>query len=426
MELNHTETTTNYFITNKSVLHCLHLPSHTWNLNETTPRWIIAAVISIASPAIVLLNILVIVVLKQTKELKKRRGNILLSNLAVTDILVGALCMPLSATVDWLILEQVSFKHGCTLESTNVQLFIGLSICSLCNVAMIAWERYVAILKWKDYKNISTEGRLKTLAVIAWISGMFFTFTSYITGEVSETPVATAIRGWYGKVIVCGTVALIAYFHTMVYLGIRNRKIVAASQVTKRRSEVKLEAKVAKTSGLITLALFISFVQHITWHGLGRALFPELREYSAFRWSNMLMHLNSLVNPLIYCYRDPHFRKAMLKHLGMQKLRNAIQPDANVERFARKKKADPFVSSREVVGLQTKGNTRSRLTRSATCNTAHILDPAAHRRSREIVLKRSMSAPSLDQEGSRFLDGSLVKQPSPVLLTTATIRAESQ
>ena len=419
MDLNHIETTTNYFITNKSVLHCLFEPSYRWNLNETTSRWIIAAVISIASPAIVLLNILVIVVLKQTKELKKRRGNILLSSLAVTDILVGALCMPLTVTVDWLIIEQVSFKHGCTLTFANVQLNLGLSVCSLCNLTMIAWERYVAIRKWKNYKNISTEGRLKTLAVIAWIFGMFFSFSFRITGEFIVNPVVKAIRGWYVTVIVYGALALIICFYTMVYLETRKRrKIVAVNQVTKRQAEVNLEVKVAKTSGLISLALLISFFQSVAVYGLGRVQFPRLHEYSAFRWSEILLHLNSLVNPLIYCYRDPQFRKVVLDFLGIKKSRKAVQPAANVARFARKKKADPFVSSRELSeGLQTEKN-RPRLKRSATCNTAHVLDPAAHRRSRKIVLKQSVSAPSLDQEGSSFLVGSPVKQPSSVLLLT--------
>ena len=76
--------------------------------------------------------------------------------------------------------------------------------------------------------------------------------------------------------------------------------------------------------------------------------------------------------------------------------------------------------------LQTEEH-RSHLKRSTSCNKAHIFDRAAYGRSREIVLKRSMSALSLDQEGSSFLDRSLLKRPSAsVLLTTATIHAESR
>ena len=148
-------------------------------------------------------------------------------------------------------------------------------------------------------KSILTERRLKTLAVIAWISGMFLTFLNLSVGGVRENPFVHAIRSWYGTVIGNGAVALIVYFYIMIYLGIRKRKIVGTNQVTRRQAEVKLEAHVAKTSGLITLALFISFVQRITVAGLGR-VFLGLREYSSFRSSETLLQLHSLANPLIY------------------------------------------------------------------------------------------------------------------------------
>ena len=217
MVINHTETSTSYFITNKSVLYGLDLPSHIWNLpDETTTRWIIAAVISIASPVITLLNILVVVILNQKKESKKRPGNILMSSLAGTDILVGAVCMTLCTIADWLIFDEVSFKYGCTLDYASVHLHCALYVSSLCHLTMIAWERYVAIRKWKDYRNILTERRLKTLAVIGWISGLFLTFLKLIVGGVRENPFVHAIRSWYGTVIGNVAVALIVYFYIMI------------------------------------------------------------------------------------------------------------------------------------------------------------------------------------------------------------------
>ena len=60
------------------------------------------AIVSIASPAAVILNILVIAAVRSRKELQKN-PNVLLSSMAVADILVGAINMPLSATVDFVI-----------------------------------------------------------------------------------------------------------------------------------------------------------------------------------------------------------------------------------------------------------------------------------------------------------------------------------
>ena len=59
----------------------------------------------------------------------------------------------------------------------------------------------------------------------------------------------------------------------MVYLGVRKRKITEISQVS-ALVKAKQEIKVAKTTGLITAALILSFVPVIVCRWLGRC-FPS-------------------------------------------------------------------------------------------------------------------------------------------------------
>ncbi|KAL9964215.1 hypothetical protein ACROYT_G027822, partial [Oculina patagonica] len=122
---------------NRSVSFCPQLS--TWDLNNTTFPWILVVFIAITSPVTILLNSLVIIAVKKRKELQKH-SNILLASLAVTDLLAGAIAMPLTAAVDILILRQVSFKHICTLDliviNKNVILF--LSAASLHHLTVIA------------------------------------------------------------------------------------------------------------------------------------------------------------------------------------------------------------------------------------------------------------------------------------------------
>ena len=152
---------------------CSHVPEFTWNLNDPTAYWSLAAVNIIASPTTVLLNALVMVILTKRKELQ-RRSNILLFNLAIADLLVGALCMPLTTIADLLIVGQVSPEHGCTVFYVNLLIIFNvLTWASLFTLTMMAWERYVAIRKWMDYKNILTKGRLKMLATVSWLLAIF-------------------------------------------------------------------------------------------------------------------------------------------------------------------------------------------------------------------------------------------------------------
>ena len=98
MDPNETETATSFSNTTRSVFHCSHEPNLVWDLHDTTSPWVFAAIAFVISPAAVLLNTLIIISVKRRKELQ-RASNMLLSSMAVTDLLVGSLCVPLSAVV---------------------------------------------------------------------------------------------------------------------------------------------------------------------------------------------------------------------------------------------------------------------------------------------------------------------------------------
>ena len=97
-----------------STLYCRYSPNRSWDFNNSTFHLIIGVVTLIAALSIILLNALVIIAIKQRKELQKL-PNILLSSLAATDLLIGAIVMPLSISVDVFIFSRVSFEHVCSL-----------------------------------------------------------------------------------------------------------------------------------------------------------------------------------------------------------------------------------------------------------------------------------------------------------------------
>ena len=100
MDHNQTETTIVSSNATKSLFYCSHAPRLIWDVHDTISPWIFAAVASIISPAAVLLNALVIIAVTKRRELQKP-SNILLSSMAVTDLLVGAISIPLSAR--WIL-----------------------------------------------------------------------------------------------------------------------------------------------------------------------------------------------------------------------------------------------------------------------------------------------------------------------------------
>ena len=89
-----------------SMFYCPELPQFIWDLNQTTSLKITVAIAAIACPVTVLLNLLVIIAVKTRRELKTN-SNILLSNVALIDLLVGAVSMPMSITLDLLVIHRV-------------------------------------------------------------------------------------------------------------------------------------------------------------------------------------------------------------------------------------------------------------------------------------------------------------------------------
>ena len=381
--------------TTRSVFSCPHDPQLVWDLHDTTSSWIFAAVACIISPTAVFLNVLVIIEVKQRKELQ-RASNILLSSMAVTDLLVGSLCVPLSAVVGLLVPYQiVTDLYICKLDSVAIWFMITLAICSIFHLTMIAWERYVAIRKWIDYRVIVTRSRLKKLAIIAWVSAIVTVspahFTMALTGMLRENEMVLALDIFFIilSVLVMSTLGLIIYFYVMVYLGVRKRKLSQIRRVSDLVN-AKLEQRVAVTTTLVTVALILSFFSNAVI-GMLEGVYPVLRKRFVGDLKATLLYTNSVVNPLIYYYRDCRFRNAVLELLRIRKPKVTPYLVTDTPTFARGN--DVFDLERDKVQGQFVENP-VRLTRSASCHLVHFLG-RVQLESHKKVFKRIMSSPSL-------------------------------
>ena len=151
--------------------------------------------------------------------------------------------------------------------------------------------------------------------------------------------------------------------------------------------KIKLESKFAKTTVFfLPLRLYLSFFQCF-FFGLFGKVVPVLRTQAANRLTQVVIQLSSLINPLIYCYRDHRFRNAILELLGMRKPQATSSAFGN-NQFVRQK--DIFRSSE-----LPKGKCSQRLERSVSCTQTDALF-SIYRTPSVITLKKSLSAPTLD------------------------------
>jgi len=244
--------------------------------------------------------------------------------MAVAGVLVGAVSMPFTIISDVLVLAKyLDAGVFCGIAFVNdMVLYVG-SCSSVYHLTVIAWERNVAIRKWEDYKVIVTKSRVKKFARIAWllavsvpISPSIMKIASVEYKYILFVDIACVLPG-----TVC--IALLGYFYIRVYYGMRQwetEKIRELSCLIK----AKLATKVAKMTAILTVVVLISFIPSLAFLLFGE-IFPSLRRSSFFRWSVMLAQLNSVFNPVLYCYRDRRFRDAFLEILKLKKPASSAQ-----------------------------------------------------------------------------------------------------
>ena len=396
----------NFSSDNRLVFSCPYYPTFLWDLTDKVFPWIMVAIVSIASPAAVILNILVITAVRSRKELQKN-PNILLSSMAVADVLVGAINMPLSATVDFVISRQVFDDRICLVDLLNVYFMHALTTCTLYHLILIAWERNQAVRNCYEHKVKMTRSRLKKLAITAWFLAALTPIPGIVVTAqgINYDFIIEAISALFLLILIC----LILYFYLMVYRETRKSRLITQVTVLVK---TKLENRVAMTCALASAAVIPSVVP-IATVGLLGDLYPGFRKSSVFRSAETLLQMNSIVNPLIYFYRNSRFRSIILEILCIRKPPAAKSKVASMQ-YARSKDLS------SMGGTQKQPNAFSRrlLSRSASCELANVtvLNCA--------MKKRSVSAPSLIRLHSNSFDSFEPQNPSSILTVVSTIHPQ--
>ena len=259
-------------------------PIQTWVLSHTTLFKTTAGATIIICPVTILLNILVrIFAVKRRRDLQRNNSNILLRSMAVADVLVGAVSLPLTIISDVLVLAKFLNTRGvfCRIALVNdTVLYIG-SCSSVYHLTLIAWERHVAIGEWTNYKVVATRGRVKKFARIAWLLAL-------LTPIPPSVMKIAGVEYKYIRVvdIACvlpGTVciALLRYFYIRVYFGMRKWEIEKIREVP-CLIKAKLATKFAKPTAILTVVVLISFIPSLVFLLFGE-IFPAVRRSSFFR-----------------------------------------------------------------------------------------------------------------------------------------------
>ncbi|XP_028446213.1 trace amine-associated receptor 4-like [Perca flavescens] len=263
------------------------------------------------------LNLLVIISIAHFKQLHSPT-NLLLLSLAVSDFFVGLLMFFQIILIDgcWFLGDLM-----CTLYYVLDYI---ISSASVGTMVLISVDRYVAICDPLHYSTKVTEKRVQVCVCLCWICSVIFQILvlsdnltqpgKYISCSGECVVVSSYIAGFVDLVvsfIIPVTVIIVLYMKVFVVAVSQARAMQShVAAVTLQRpvkvTAKKSEMKAARTLGVVVVVFLICLCPYFCV-----ALTDTLLNPSSDAFVMCLYYFNSCLNPLIYAFFYPWFRKCL-------------------------------------------------------------------------------------------------------------------
>ncbi|XP_076876903.1 trace amine-associated receptor 13c-like [Brachyhypopomus gauderio] len=278
--------------------------------------------LSFVSVCTVFLNLLVIISICHFKQLHTPT-NLLILSLAVADLLVGLIVMPVN-----IMGQRDTCWYFGNMACIVVLVINNLSmIASLCSLTFIAVDRYIAVNDPLSYSIKITVSKTSVFIISGWFLSLLYIIIFLYFNE-NMLPSLIMIR-CHGECVMYikypwMTVDLIVTFVTpcsiilILYSFIFNvarRQAIAVRSVMNSMANRKVakvsftsETKAAKTLGIVVCVYLACWIPYY----ISSLSFESLSSFSllwiVFTW---LVYFNSFMNPLIYAIFYPWFRASV-------------------------------------------------------------------------------------------------------------------
>ncbi|XP_073730866.1 trace amine-associated receptor 13c-like [Misgurnus anguillicaudatus] len=289
--------------------------------NEYNIMYVLFSLLSVWT---VFLNLLVIISISHFKKLHTPT-NMLILSLAVADLLVGLIVMPLEA----IKLIETCWYFGDTICRLFILTVGLLTSTSLSNLVLIAVDRYVAVCHPLLYPQKITMTRTIIIICVCWFSSSTYNILIVITTSTSKytcygectiiiTFAWTIIDLFMSFLIPC-TVIITLYLR-IFYVAHHQVKVInslmrSGKHLTEGSVRRKSESKAALTLGIIVTVYLFCWIPYFIL-----SLTPNTSMTSAIAYFILwMLYINSALNPLIYAIFYPWFRMTVKHILNLSK-----------------------------------------------------------------------------------------------------------
>lgn len=268
---------------------------------------ITATINALSSPFAVLANFLVVFVIARNTALHTP-SNVLLASLAFSDLMVGMVVQP--CYVVFRLYENIlHLVPPCLLRIIYSESFWVCYGVSFLTLSAISIERYIALRLHLRYKELVTTRRVLWVAIIIWVMDISLTFMEWI----AQTKL---LRNCHAALLLfCLVVTFGTHIKIFWILRRHQRQINSINRMPSKRRNFQRQTRLAVSVSYIvviyiTCNIPVLSVMLFTFAG-GR-----LDSLNVFSWTETIAFLNSLINPVICCWRNRGIRRAVFNLLA--------------------------------------------------------------------------------------------------------------
>ena len=259
----------------------------------------------------IMLNSLTIHAMRKTSTLPNPLKTLLLS-LAVSDLGVGLIVQPYY--ILFMAKQLQSYDH----QDSGYYFVAGfLSFATFLGVLSLSMDRFLSVHLHLRYQELVTHKRVVAVVIVTWV---FSAFLSLISLWYHVVLIAIAAAIIFGLCIVCTTVVYCRIY--FIVRRHRNQMRALVLQQLAQNGEMENAARLRKSAisafyvYLVFLVCYLPEYCRFVAHICGTPII--LQGFQLYTFT--LMFLNSSLNPVIYCWRMRHIRRAI-----MDILRNIYQ-----------------------------------------------------------------------------------------------------
>lgn len=276
-------------------------------------------------------NSLIVVAVWKKRSLRSTT-NLLLLNLAISDI-ISFLFLPLQLVQQYVQLDEGPLADFLCKFFISWHVSVTASYASIFTLLVLAVERYNAIVKPMRSTKRLGDDTIGYAILCVWIAAFALSSPFYILGcydkkagcnfektFVSDSSFKLYFVGACGVFIIVGPFIVISYCYVQIARefcksnNVSPQNIIAAHETSQKRKLVKIAL-------LVTVVYMLCFFPAIITYILTRRGLPS----SYFKAAMGLYFMGPVFNPLLYSFQSSNFRQAFKEILKCKSVPVGVQ-----------------------------------------------------------------------------------------------------